>query len=567
MTRGLCEALDGVIARPDVLAFDAARNVAQLLVLPGLDRLLAVMAVHGGATGPPELRHAIDRLRRERDRALAQSSLVNFYGSDREFAALALHLEGLEWNAVPVAKPEEPEARPETHETVIGFMDALGECRYADEASEVAARRTRLSAPVASVLRATLDWLFGDVEHRAPLRVSEDAAVVEVECRGVDPEGLLPAHEVIASVGGSLSPVPGGARGAWLLRLPATAERESFLMLQQSDLRLALPWVNVLRIQMETAADEPLGAPPLAPLRPLTGARHGRPVVTVGLGLRRGSLAVDRLVWRLAAEPCKTTDAIPAGASRAVAADDGERFWVIDVAQLMRYVPLPPLHETPEPRESPAPKSRVKPAVKPALKPAAADALPPRLILLRAESVEPTNATPMPKGAPATPATPATPAPTASRPPTHPTKRPFASVRPAAPPPNPSPGHGRRALIAEDSFMARIFLMRQLQILGYHVHSVGTARELREVLPSGEWALVCVDTDLPDARGAELLRDVSDSQLDRTEPAVVVALVRDGADQEQAAAGGVHRVLLKPFSQHEVRAMLDRAGLPVAEIR
>jgi DNA-binding response OmpR family regulator len=112
--------------------------------------------------------------------------------------------------------------------------------------------------------------------------------------------------------------------------------------------------------------------------------------------------------------------------------------------------------------------------------------------------------------------------------------------------------------------MARIFLMRLLQAQGYNVHSVGNAQELRDALTGGTWALVCVDTDLPDARGAALLREVSDTQLEQTEPAVVVALVRDWTDQQQAAEGGVHRVLLKPFSQREVVALLERAGLPVA---
>jgi CheY-like chemotaxis protein len=577
MTRGLCTALDAVIAGgPGPRVFEAARNVAQLLVLPGLDRLLAVMAAHPVAVMPPEQRHALDRLRRERDRAYAQSSLVSFYQSDRELAALASHLDGLDWKAASAEAPAA--ATPQrARESVIGFKDALGGGRYADEASEAAAGQVRLTSPVAAVLRAALDWLFGDPEQRAPLRVSEDGGTFEVECRGVDPGGLLAAHEVIASVGGSLNPAQNGDRGAWVLRLPAVAERELFLMLQQSDLRLALPWSNVLRIQLETAEGEPLAAPPLAPLRPLTGARRGRPVVTVGLGLRRGSLAVDRLVWRLAAEPSETEDAVPPGTTRAVCTDDGEQFWVIDVARLMRDVPLPQEPGEPESStaETPAPPMPAPPLPAARVAPGAA---PPRLILLHPDNVQPIDDMPAPGvtinlDAPPKPPTtqdaPAAPAQIPGGPSSFaPPARPLPAARPrlsAAPEPGAiGSGHARRALIAEDSFMARIFLMRLLHAQGYNVHSVGNAQELRDALAGGTWALVCVDTDLPDARGAALLREVSDTQLEQTAPAVVVALVCDWTDQQQAAEGGVHRVLLKPFSQREVVALLERAGLPVA---
>jgi CheY-like chemotaxis protein len=202
-------------------------------------------------------------------------------------------------------------------------------------------------------------------------------------------------------------------------------------------------------------------------------------------------------------------------------------------------------------------------------------AAPPRLILLHPDNVQPIDDMPAPGvtinlDAPPKPPTtqdaPAAPAQIPGGP--SPLARPLPAARPrlsAAPEPGAiGSGHARRALIAEDSFMARIFLMRLLQAQGYNVHSVGNAQELRDALTGGTWALVCVDTDLPDARGAALLREVSDTQLEQTEPAVVVALVRDWTDQQQAAEGGVHRVLLKPFSQREVVALLERAGLPVA---
>jgi CheY-like chemotaxis protein len=541
---------------------------------------------------PAAMRHAVDRLRRERDRALAQSSLLAFHECDRELGALGSHLEGREWRHAAAAD-ETATVADVTREPVIDLMNALGGGRYAGEASEAAAARVRLTAPVAAVLRAALDWLFGASEQRGLLRVSEDAGTVEVECRGVDPAGLLPAHEVIAAVGGCLGPASGGERGAWTLRLPAVTERESFLMLQQADLRLALPWANVLRIQLETPEGEAPGALPLAPLTPLTGTRRARPVVTVGLGLRCGSLAADRLVWRLAAEPAYTDQLAPAGTTHAVQSDGGEVFWVIDVAKLMRDVPLPPAPELraaaapgaaparevtpPAPRAenrpaAPAPTAHaesrpVAPAPAPRAGTPAATSL--RLLLLGPEHVEPFAEAPAPGpalavAAPPGPAAPS--APTLAGPPAQEAHADAAGTSPA-PGAAPAPSHARRALVAEDSFMARIFLMRLLQAQGYDVHSVGTARELRGALSGEPWALVCVDVELPDARGEALIREVSDSQLEQPEAAVVIALVRDWVDQQEAARGGVHRVLLKPFAQGDVALMLERAGLPAARAR
>jgi len=613
MSRGLCAALEPVVgAGSTSLAVEAARNVAQLLVLAGLDRLLAVFAGHVGQPWPPELRAAVERVRRERDRCLASSSLVNFYETDRELAALASHLESIEWSEPAEAPNASEDSLADARRAVIALPTALGAVRFVDERSETAAKEVQLSAPVAAVLRAALDWLLGDAEGGAPLRVNADASTVEIECRQVNPEGVLPAHEVIAAVGGSLAPAPGGGTGGLVLRLPAVAERDSYLMLVQDDLHLALPWTNVLRIQLEAADDEPPGAPPLAPLKPLTGGRRGRPIVTVGLGMRRGTLSVDRLIWRLAADPCAIEEAVPRGTMSAVRTDDGEVFWVVDTTRLMRDVPLPPIPDawragerwegsvTPE-HDAPASRGETTPGTSAGDAPSAASETPRgahvdlpagswrgpvKLFLLGPEDVDPIEGDPLhgpldrvPVNVPATPSAETEPmAPSTGPAPDAPVGRPesqgFSSPaaaggmpRPFAPGPADAPataerpGHGRRVLIAEDSFMARIFLTRLLQAQGYNVHSVGTAEALRLALAEA-WALICVDVELPDARGAELIREVAGTLDAQAEPAVLVALVRDWQDADEAARGGVHRSLLKPFSQRGVSAMLARAGLP-----
>jgi DNA-binding response OmpR family regulator len=114
-----------------------------------------------------------------------------------------------------------------------------------------------------------------------------------------------------------------------------------------------------------------------------------------------------------------------------------------------------------------------------------------------------------------------------------------------------------RALIIEDSITARVFLARMLEARGFEARSVASAEEALRELGRGEWTLLCVDLELPDARGADWLR----SLLERV-PAdtPVIALVRDRQDRETARAAGVSRALRKPFDEFEVSALIERLG-------
>ena len=117
----------------------------------------------------------------------------------------------------------------------------------------------------------------------------------------------------------------------------------------------------------------------------------------------------------------------------------------------------------------------------------------------------------------------------------------------------------RRALVAEDSLVARIFLERLLVRRGFLVESVTTARGLSEALGRGPWSLVLADVELPDAPRAEHL-----AALAGTRSAPCVALVRDHADEERAAAAGLERHLRKPFESDHLDELLRSLGLGAA---
>jgi len=580
LARGLLEALTPALAPgAPAVAMVVARDVAQVLSLAGLDRVLAALEPHAGHEWPAELRPMIERLTRLADRCREESDPEVFRRGDLELSALAAELEGLEWSARQgAAQPAVP---------TLALSELLADWRLEPSRPDHGVSEVRLTAPIAAALRAALDWLFGARPQRS-LAARVDDGALELSASGADPAGFAPAHHMLAFAGGSLFPDPTGeAHGRWTLRVPAFALRATYLMLEHGGFRLALPWHAVLRVHIRpgsaVAPDETHGAQPaptLAPLAPLRDGNADRPFALVGLGLKRAWLPADRLIWRLAAEPSATAGNPPApGWSSAVRTDEGELYWLADPALLLRDIeaPLPAITLANERR--PAPRApRASEPVAPPIEPPAnvVEPVAPPVVKPEPHRESPPHAERQPS-----------PLPRAERRPTSPpralgeTRIPVlhpADVEPlpapleygAAAQDAPSTGAGavsapiseapggRRVLVAEDSIIARIFLTRTLEHEGLEVFAVSTAAELFGALAQDTWNLVCVDVELPDGRGADLLRELLDRGAARER---VVALVRDAEDVATARAAGVTHALHKPFERDRVLLLLESLGL------
>jgi CheY-like chemotaxis protein len=116
----------------------------------------------------------------------------------------------------------------------------------------------------------------------------------------------------------------------------------------------------------------------------------------------------------------------------------------------------------------------------------------------------------------------------------------------------------RRALVAEDSIAARIYLVRLLEQQGFDVHTAATATELRGMLARGPWALVCADSALPDVAGGALLRDLA--RAAGSAATTVVALVRDAEDDAAAREAGIPVTLRKPIDRAALEHLLDHVA-------
>jgi CheY-like chemotaxis protein len=623
-------------ALEQALALDAtrttiltARDAAQLLALPGLDRVLEACLPHAGRPWPAELTPVLERVRRLAAECAAMGSIEGFQQSDRELAALADQLQAIEWSESAEALEGRAPAVP-----TLSLADVLDEFPVSDSR----ALRVRLTAPVAAAVRAALDWLATEETPPRPLRLHAEESVLEVLCEQVNYAGLQAADKVLSAVGGNLGPaIVTGAEpyplAAWKLRVPTFAGRASYLMLIQGDLKLALPWHSVLRICMVPASElqssiREAGHPVLPPFAPRVRVASEYPVALVAHGLKRAYLIADRLVWRLRAQSSEVERAAPDPVlSHAVETDESEVFWVVEPGRLLERIETPAFDE-PRTTESPrketlpelgpggveplpqAPAVGASGASPPAPFPAgtvapasyvpppaecvvplapASSVLPPAEPVAPVEPVAPAEcvvplapaSSVLPPAEPVAPVEPVAPAecvvPLAPASSVLPPAEPVAFARPGTPAARAEPVRGsesaspvqspvaavpeRRALVAEDSITARVFLARLLEQQGFSVRAVASAAELFEALEGDRWSLLCVDIELPDRAQASVLRGLMEVLRERRSGAALVALVRDATDIAVARAAGIQSTLRKPFDRDSLERLLAGLGL------
>ncbi len=127
----------------------------------------------------------------------------------------------------------------------------------------------------------------------------------------------------------------------------------------------------------------------------------------------------------------------------------------------------------------------------------------------------------------------------------------------------PSP---RRALVVDDSLVARIALTRVLEREGWVVEGAEHATEMWAALESEDWSAVFVDVSLPDASGRAHLRQLVARQLVARVRFELVALTRDGSEDHLVAGTGITRVLRKPFVSGAVEELVrDLPGIAAGQ--
>jgi two-component system, chemotaxis family, chemotaxis protein CheY len=118
-----------------------------------------------------------------------------------------------------------------------------------------------------------------------------------------------------------------------------------------------------------------------------------------------------------------------------------------------------------------------------------------------------------------------------------------------------------RVLIVDDSPAMRRFIARVLDVSGFPVSDIHEAADGRQALDvlEREWVdVILTDINMPGMNGAEMLEKMSQNELMRQIPVLVVstdATVHRIVQMRQLGARGY---LSKPFSPEELRAELEQ---------
>lgn len=118
-----------------------------------------------------------------------------------------------------------------------------------------------------------------------------------------------------------------------------------------------------------------------------------------------------------------------------------------------------------------------------------------------------------------------------------------------------------RILLVEDDSASRAFLAEAAEALPAKVDQATSIAEARELARRHMYDLFLIDANLPDGRGADLLRDL---RLHATTPALAHTAATHRPELDALVEAGFAEVLVKPLGaaqlQHAIRRALHRGG-------
>ncbi|KHF26417.1 phosphate regulon transcriptional regulator PhoB [Solemya velum gill symbiont] len=113
-----------------------------------------------------------------------------------------------------------------------------------------------------------------------------------------------------------------------------------------------------------------------------------------------------------------------------------------------------------------------------------------------------------------------------------------------------------RILIVEDEPSVREMTCFTLKQSGYECLEAETAEEAREILTTGEPALILMDWMLPGVSGVELTRELKESPVTRMIPIIMLTARGEEDDKVRGLESGADDYITKPFSPRELTARI-----------
>ena len=119
--------------------------------------------------------------------------------------------------------------------------------------------------------------------------------------------------------------------------------------------------------------------------------------------------------------------------------------------------------------------------------------------------------------------------------------------------------HGR-ILVAEDSPINELVVVRLLESLGYVVETVETGRQAVEALRQGHYDLVLMDCHMPELDGFAATAAIRQHEAGRGQHTPIVAVTADAlvGDAEKSLAAGMDDHLAKPITLERLEAVVGQ---------
>jgi len=119
-----------------------------------------------------------------------------------------------------------------------------------------------------------------------------------------------------------------------------------------------------------------------------------------------------------------------------------------------------------------------------------------------------------------------------------------------------------KILIVEDNATARLALSFMLQAMGYKKLDIAsTGKKAVNMASENRYDLILMDIGLPDIDGIEATRQIK--KIPQNNTVVIIAVTGHAKDTcgQECLAVGINEVISKPFTQEELKGVLQKYKL------
>ncbi|HLO58689.1 MAG TPA: response regulator [Bacteroidales bacterium] len=116
----------------------------------------------------------------------------------------------------------------------------------------------------------------------------------------------------------------------------------------------------------------------------------------------------------------------------------------------------------------------------------------------------------------------------------------------------------KRIVIAEDFNTSRQIIKKTLENMGYHVDEASDGKEALGLFDGRPVDLLITDYNMPNMNGAELIKNIRNSEVYKYVPIFVLSTDTNIEKQQKAKEAMITAWIRKPFEISEFKKMIEK---------